>query len=358
MQKRDLPELSYEIDKLKSYWKDIIVHLKSPDGKIDLAYIWTDEVRKDFEGLKTEAGKLAFFLKIVHFRYKTNEQKYYKEISHIKILLSNLNKIKADAQWLKEIKMDLQQIILDIEKFKSQIKSDVISYEITPRSTLVLRKGSISEHTGDAIFFLNLSPTIFPEPGPVVGAIYDKDAEIVKPSGSPTIFEIMQRSLPLLKNSKITKKRDSFSGLEYLAEEFKRPEPYTVYTINVERAGWPNLKYLIFGNIGNASDGVLVYVWQPLEGQQSKLYEELDMLIKGALKQSSAFGVQDLAMPILTGDRASSKFFYEQLTKTLNTIKNSKLPKQITIFAYSDEDYHNGYVILSTNLKIKSITHR
>lgn len=112
----DLRKLSNEEVKLKLYWNDVVEHIRR-----DLAYIWTDEVKKDFEEIKKEAGKITFILGKLHIHYKTNKEKYYKEISDIRNLLQHISKIKPKASWIKQIQSDLQQIIWDVEKEKRSL---------------------------------------------------------------------------------------------------------------------------------------------------------------------------------------------------------------------------------------------
>ena len=72
----DLRELSKDEDKIKLYWNGIIQHLRTNSGKIDFAYIWTDEVKRDFGGIKKEIGKIIFILGRLHIHYKTDKEKY------------------------------------------------------------------------------------------------------------------------------------------------------------------------------------------------------------------------------------------------------------------------------------------
>lgn len=113
MKDKIIIRLSEEEKILQSYWADVVEHIKK-----DLAYIWTDEVKRDFESIKKEVGRIAFVLRRLHTHYKTNKEKYNKEISDIRNLLRHLNKIQAKAEYIKQIQMDLQQIIADIEEEK------------------------------------------------------------------------------------------------------------------------------------------------------------------------------------------------------------------------------------------------
>ncbi len=111
-------ELSEEETKLKLFWALFISHLKSPQGKIDFGYIWTDKVKKDFEEIKREAGKIAFILRKLHSHYRIDKERYFKEINDIRKLLYHLNRIEAKEEWVLQMKKDLERVILDVEKEK------------------------------------------------------------------------------------------------------------------------------------------------------------------------------------------------------------------------------------------------
>ena len=261
-----------------------------------------------------------------------------------------------------------------LNSYEEQIKRELENtkvYEISANKKLILIKGDIAEHKGDAIFFLNLSSTWFPASGPVVGAIYDKDLEIKKSKKMVSILKAMQKYAPFIKklkrtisiweaiqayvpkikDAKIKKGYDKWDAIKYIAAEFNKPRPYEVYSIDIRKARWPNLKHLIFGNVGNENEGVLFHRWKPIESQQPILYGEIDLLIKRALQEAYILHIQNLAMPILTGNRASSIFFYRQLSSTLLSIEKSIFPDFLTIFAYSKEDYKKGYMIFDKIFK-------
>ena len=104
-------KLHDEEELLKKYWDDVKKHIKR-----DLAYIWTDEVIKDFAQIKIESSRIAFILRKLHFHYRTNPSIYQKEIADVKNLIHHLNKIEAKADWVKQIRMDLDKVISDAER--------------------------------------------------------------------------------------------------------------------------------------------------------------------------------------------------------------------------------------------------
>ncbi len=101
-------KLKGDVQKLKSYWSDILERIRS-----DIAYIWTNEVMEDFEGIREEARKVESILKKI--KKTMPPESYSKEISDIENLLSLLKKVKAREKWLKNVRDDLVQVIEDIE---------------------------------------------------------------------------------------------------------------------------------------------------------------------------------------------------------------------------------------------------
>jgi len=210
---------------------------------------------------------------------------------------------------------------------------------------LSLVQGSIADHQGDGMFFLNLSSIKFPELGPILDAIYNKD-------GAISIWDAIQEYVSLINDATITKKPGDLSDLDgYIVANFSEPRPYQTYAVDVRKAGWRNLKHIIFGNNDSEGEGVLVNVWQPIPEQESQLYRELDLLIGGAIEESSRTGVKHLAMPVLTGNKSPSEHFYNQLAETLKRIDQKKLPNRTTIYAYQSENYQQGLSTLNEALK-------
>ncbi|MBI2101559.1 hypothetical protein HYT53_03010 [Candidatus Woesearchaeota archaeon] len=130
MPKNELDELSEEEKKLEAYWNEVLINLKDRNGRIDLGYIWTDEVKKGFEGIKKELGKITFILGKLHVHYKTDKKKYNKEINDIRNLLRYISKIKPTAEWVKQVLIDLQQIVSDVESEKLGKIALNISYKL------------------------------------------------------------------------------------------------------------------------------------------------------------------------------------------------------------------------------------
>lgn len=125
----NLSQLSEEKEKLELYWRSFISHLTSPQGKIDLGYIWTGKVKKDFENIKKESGKITLILGLLHKHYK-NKKQYEKEIEDIKNLLRHISRVKPSGEWIRKSRAYLQQIILDIENERKFISINKIKERI------------------------------------------------------------------------------------------------------------------------------------------------------------------------------------------------------------------------------------
>jgi len=102
--------LTKEERKIKKLWKDILKFLDT-----DLAYIWSDEVKRNFEQIKDEAEKVAFILKKIHSHYESDISRYHVEIFHIKLLISHLKTLKSDKRWIKKVHGDIVNVVKDIE---------------------------------------------------------------------------------------------------------------------------------------------------------------------------------------------------------------------------------------------------
>lgn len=124
----DIAKLSHEEALLVSFWKDVIKHVKR-----DIANIWTDEVRKDFERIKGEASKIALILRNLSNHYLIDIQRYKKEIYDIKMLLEHINKLEANEKWVRMIHNDLQRIISDVEKEKAELNSELSNELVNER---------------------------------------------------------------------------------------------------------------------------------------------------------------------------------------------------------------------------------
>lgn len=119
-------KLQYEEKLIEKYWKDVTKHIKR-----DIAYIWADEVREDFNKIKLESGRIAFILRKLHSYYKIDPAVYKKEIADIKNLIHHLDRIEAKAKWVKLIYMDLNKIISDAEREIQIAKADSIMSNIS-----------------------------------------------------------------------------------------------------------------------------------------------------------------------------------------------------------------------------------
>lgn len=105
-----LKQLAEEQQKLVLYWSDALPYIRR-----DLANIWTDEVKRDFEAIKQEAEKILFILKRLHSHYDKDKARYAKESSDLSNLISHIQKIRGSKEWLRQIRDDLQQTVADIE---------------------------------------------------------------------------------------------------------------------------------------------------------------------------------------------------------------------------------------------------
>lgn len=114
----DIENLSEHETKLKEYWADVVKHIRR-----DLAYIWTDEVKRDFQSIKKESGQIALILQKLHRHYKIDKEIYSKEISDIRSLIHHLNRIEAKSDWVKIIYKDLLRVIYRYRKRKERKKS-------------------------------------------------------------------------------------------------------------------------------------------------------------------------------------------------------------------------------------------
>ncbi len=95
---------------IKAYWEEILNYLKK-----DLAYIWTDDVKKYFAGLESEVKKIAFVMRKLNSHYRKNKISYETEIDYIKHFIQNINRIEAKKEWVKHIHDDLVKIISGAE---------------------------------------------------------------------------------------------------------------------------------------------------------------------------------------------------------------------------------------------------
>ena len=117
--KEDFITLSHEEAMLKVLWEDVVKHIRS-----DLAYIWIDEVRKDFFSIQKESEKIAYVLTKLYFHKRADETLWNKVKSDIKNLFNHLHKMEAKQKWVKIIHGDLLAIIADVELEKKIINAE------------------------------------------------------------------------------------------------------------------------------------------------------------------------------------------------------------------------------------------
>ena len=134
--------LSEEEDKIRMYWDDVIKNLRSENGKIELAYIWKDEVKSDFEGMKTELERTVFILKKLYSYYRKNEKKHSEKILGIENLIQGLKRIEPQPRWIKKINAELKQVISDIEEIKDDLEG--LDKKATPRRTFLRLGGRVA----------------------------------------------------------------------------------------------------------------------------------------------------------------------------------------------------------------------
>lgn len=133
----NITQLTLEEARLKLYWSKIKSYLLR-----DLANVWTDGARDYFNALKLESKRIGYLLRRIHSHYRRKDkQKYNQEILDIRTFLKHLNNINSKAKWVKQIDMDLQQIILDIEG-ERQIAG--VSSRVTRREFLRRASGAVS----------------------------------------------------------------------------------------------------------------------------------------------------------------------------------------------------------------------
>lgn len=98
---------------IKSSWERIMDYLRR-----DLAYIWTDEVKKKFHEMIQDDNKILFILNELHKYHSLDEENYKKEISDVKKFISHLEKIESKENYVKLIHRDVLNVIYDIERLK------------------------------------------------------------------------------------------------------------------------------------------------------------------------------------------------------------------------------------------------
>ncbi|MBI2658853.1 hypothetical protein HYX05_01995 [Candidatus Woesearchaeota archaeon] len=124
--KREIKRLSEESIHIQQCWKDAIGYIEN-----DLSYIWTDEVKRDFEGIKGSARKIVHILERLRSWYnKTQgtdqalESLFDYEIDSIGVLISHLIQIKSEKKYILMLYKDLERIIQNTERIKSNMVID------------------------------------------------------------------------------------------------------------------------------------------------------------------------------------------------------------------------------------------
>ncbi|HLG24317.1 MAG TPA: hypothetical protein VI564_05305 [Candidatus Nanoarchaeia archaeon] len=110
-----LSDLNIEENELKRLWENIISSLRTGKGKRELANLWNFKVRKNFKNIRKESKKVLYILKILHKLYGGNESLYSKEIENISRLNSLIKKITPSDEWFMQVKMDLEELIGDLD---------------------------------------------------------------------------------------------------------------------------------------------------------------------------------------------------------------------------------------------------
>lgn len=227
---------------------------------------------------------------------------------------------------------------MELKPDEAQTSSNQFEIKSGQRN-ITIKEGNIADCSDDAVFMLNLEDNEFPAPGPVFGAIIDKDEELEGNSGrSNNIYDLVLEAAKKVPNSKLVDDQDSLTG-----EKFKKAifpsRPHAVTSVDVASAGWSNLKTILFGNIGAKNDGILVRIWQPTETQVPKLKKELRTLFSNLFAKLETEKIQSVAMPILTGHRAPAKLFFEVIGELA---EKGNISSDLTIYAYRPEDYQSA----------------
>ena len=115
-EREGLLELSKVEERIKSSWNTIIQYINS-----SRAYIWSDDVKKNFKKIKKDIKRIEFILTKLYKHYGTNQEEYEKEIKDIHNFLSDIKKLDSSSEWIQKIKMDLEKIIMDIDGEKNGV---------------------------------------------------------------------------------------------------------------------------------------------------------------------------------------------------------------------------------------------
>ena len=111
--KKLLKKLNEEEKRLIAYWNDA-----KPFIAKDLANVWIEEVKVDFEKISGEAERVLYIFQKMHEYYKTDEEKFSEEVKHTKNLMAHLKGVRPDSDSVRQIHNDIQLVVIDIEKEK------------------------------------------------------------------------------------------------------------------------------------------------------------------------------------------------------------------------------------------------
>jgi hypothetical protein len=113
MTKKELfEELAYEESGLKSHWIDILRYIKR-----DLAYIWSDDVKRDLASIRGELEKIKYILKKLSSYYK-KDKTFMQEHYNITALINYLDQVEASKKWVRGAYKGLRGVIKFIDKGK------------------------------------------------------------------------------------------------------------------------------------------------------------------------------------------------------------------------------------------------
>lgn len=213
---------------------------------------------------------------------------------------------------------------------------------------LTLQEGNIGSFDGEAFFLLNLKDDRFPAPGPVYESILERDEAFKREGrGGKEIYDLVLEHSRAIPGASLKREEDSLTGEVFVRALFQS-RPYQTLVVDVTPANWTHLRRIIFGNIGPDGEGILVHIWHPIAPQIPKLRSELISLLNNAFDTVQVTNTQSVAMPILTGNREPADLFFQVLT---DIISQRSLPSDVTVYAYTLEDYKIGQSILKKMFK-------
>ena len=208
---------------------------------------------------------------------------------------------------------------------------------------LKVTEGNIAGAENESLFFLNFEDDTFPCPGPVFErVILGKDEELKERGEGGEDLEtlVSNRAKNIEGAQPVT---DEFSA--YFREKTTFPsQPYRITTVEIDGSRLPQ-KRIFFGNIGSEDDGVLIRTWHPeSEQHREKIKREMKDLLTNLFASMRDSNTRSVAMPILTGSRASSQYFYEVLAELAKDPE--MFPQQTDVYAYEPEDFEMGKRVL------------